>query len=80
MRTTGTVLLVLGILSILIFGVQAFQDTGTFSFLGIDIGVSRASWTPIIVSANIFVIGIVLRLNKRAPAYNRRNVNKYSIS
>jgi len=80
MRTTGTVLLILGIVGILVFGIQTIQQAETFSFLGIDLGVSRANWNPIIVSANFFVIGIVLRLNKRAPAYNKRNIKKYTIS
>ena len=60
MKTAGIVLLILGIVGILIFGIQAIQDTETFSFLGIDIGVSTANWTPVIVSAVVFVIGIVL--------------------
>ena len=60
MKTAGIVLVILGIVSTLIFGIQAFQDTETFSFLGIDIGVSSANWTPVIVSAVVLVIGIVL--------------------
>lgn len=60
MKTAGIVLLIIGIVGILIFGIQAFQDTETFSFLGIDIGVSSANWTPVIVSAVVMVIGIVL--------------------
>ena len=69
MKTVGIVLLILGIVGTLIFGVQAIQDTETFSFLGIDIGVSGANWTPVIISAVILVVGIVLMiLNKRATA------------
>ena len=63
MKTAGIVLLVIGIAGILIFGIQAFQDTETFSFLGIDIGVSSANWTPVILSAVVFVIGIVLMIS-----------------
>jgi uncharacterized membrane protein YidH (DUF202 family) len=67
MRTTGIVLLILGSIGILVFGIQAIQDTETFSFLGIDIGVSSANWTPVIISAVIVVVGIVLMsLNKKA--------------
>ncbi len=81
MRTTGIVLLIIGIIGILVFGIQSFQQAETFNFLGINIGVSQANWIPIILSTIVFVIGIVIiRLNKRAPAYNRRNVSKYSIS
>lgn len=81
MRKTGIVLIILGIIGILVFGIQTIQQAETMSFLGINIGISQANWAPIIVSAIFFVIGIVLiRLKKRAPAYNRRNIHKYSIS
>jgi len=67
MRKVGIVLLILGIVGTLVFGIQAIQDSETFSFLGIDIGVSSANWTPVIISAVILVVGIVLmNLNKRA--------------
>lgn len=50
----------------MVFGVQAIQDTETFSFLGIDIGVSSANWSPVIISVIILVVGIVLMiLSKR---------------
>ena len=66
MRIAGIVLLIIGFACTLFFGVQAIQDTETFSFLGIDIGVSGANWTPVIVSAIVLVIGIILMsLNKR---------------
>jgi uncharacterized integral membrane protein len=84
MKTTGIVLLiigVLGVLGVLVLGIQNIQQTETFSYFGINIGFSQANWIPIVVFTLIFVIGIVLlRIKKRAPAYNRRNVNKYSIS
>lgn len=60
MRIAGIVLLIIGIAGTLIFGIQAIQETETFSFLGIDIGVSSANWTPVIVSAIVLVIGIVM--------------------
>ena len=69
MRTAGLVLLIIGLIGTLVFGIQAIQDTETFSFLGIDIGVSSANWTPLILSAVIMVVGIVLmNLNKKAFA------------
>lgn len=69
MRIAGIVLLILGIVGTLVFGIQAFQDTETFSFLGIDIGVSGANWTPVIISVVILVVGIVLMSSsKRASA------------
>lgn len=67
MRTAGIVLLIIGIIGLLVFGIQTIQDTETFSFLGMDIGVSKANWTPVIISGIILVIGVVLMsLNKRS--------------
>ena len=60
MRTAGIVLLILGIAGTLVFGIQAIQQTETFSLFGIDIGVSQANWTPVIISAIVLVAGIVL--------------------
>lgn len=66
MRIIGIVLLVLGVIGTLVFGVQAIQETETFSFLGMDIGVSSANWSPVIVSAVVLVIGVILmNLNKK---------------
>jgi hypothetical protein len=69
MRIAGIVLLIIGVLGLVVFGIQAIQQTETFSFLGVDIGVSQANWTPVILSTIVFVIGIVLMaLSKRTPA------------
>jgi hypothetical protein len=69
MRIAGIVLLIIGVLGLVVFGTQAIQQTETFSFLGVDIGVSQANWTPVILSTIVFVIGIVLMaLSKRTPA------------
>lgn len=60
MKTAGIVLLIVGIVGTLVFGIQAIQDTETFSFLGLDIGVSGANWTPVIISVVILVVGLIL--------------------
>jgi hypothetical protein len=60
MKTAGIVLLVIGLAGTLIFGIQALQDSESYSFLGINVAVSTANWTPVIVSAVILVIGIFL--------------------
>lgn len=65
MRIAGIVLLIIGIVGALFFGIQAIQETETFSFLGIDIGASSANWTPVIVSAVVFVIGLILMSSGR---------------
>ncbi|PKO95393.1 MAG: transglycosylase [Bacteroidetes bacterium HGW-Bacteroidetes-7] len=70
MRIAGIVLLILGIVGTLIFGIQAMQDTETFSFLGINIGVSGADWTPVIISAVVAAIGVVLMIFSRRTSGN----------
>lgn len=59
-RTIGIILTLVGLIGTIIFGIQAAQDSETFSFLGLDIGVSTANWTPVIVSVIILVVGIVV--------------------
>ena len=57
MKIVGILLLVIGIVGIVIFGIQAINDSETFNILGLDIAVSKANWTPLIMSAVITLIG-----------------------
>lgn len=59
-KTIGIILTLVGLVGTLIFGIQAIQDSETFSFLGIDIGVSTANWTPVIISLIILIIGVIV--------------------
>ncbi len=66
MKTAGTILLVLGIAGLLIFGIQALNDSESFSLFGLDFAVSKADWKPVIASAAITLLGIILfAFNKR---------------
>lgn len=60
MKTVGIVLLILGAVGTVVFGIQAMQDSESFSFLGMDIAVSTANWTPVIISVILLVIGLVM--------------------
>lgn len=60
MKTAGIILLILGGIGTVVFGIQAMQDSDSFSFLGMDIAVSSANWTPVIVSVILLVIGLVM--------------------
>ena len=60
MKIAGTILTILGIIGLIIFGIQAMNDSESFSFLGMDIAVSSANWTPVIVSGAVTIIGIVI--------------------
>ncbi|WPP51204.1 hypothetical protein [Catalinimonas niigatensis] len=66
-RTIGIILVIIGAIGTLITGMQAMQDSETFSLFGLDIGVSSANWTPLIISVVILIIGVVMmRSGKRA--------------
>ncbi len=60
MKIVGIILLVLGIIGVVVFGIQAMNDSESFSLLGLDIAVSKANWTPLIVSGVIAVVGGIL--------------------
>ena len=66
MKIAGIILLVLGFVGTLVFGIQAIGDSESFSFLGMDIAVSTANWTPVIISAILLVIGLVLVLSEKS--------------
>lgn len=60
MKVLGNLLLIIGAIGCIIFGIQAAQDSESFSFLGMDVAVSSADWTPLIVSGVVLVIGIII--------------------
>jgi len=60
MKTAGLVLLILGGIGTVVFGIQAMQDSDSFSFLGLDIAVSSANWTPVIISVILLVTGLIM--------------------
>lgn len=60
MKKFGYVLLILGLIGLVYFGYEALQASESFSFLGVDVAVSEANWTPVIYSGIVFVVGIIL--------------------
>ncbi|RPA68283.1 hypothetical protein EF405_11495 [Cyclobacteriaceae bacterium YHN15] len=65
MRTIGIILSIIGGLGLIVFGIQAMEDSESFSILGLDIAVSTANWTPVIVSGVVLVIGLVMVARKK---------------
>jgi hypothetical protein len=65
MRIIGIILLVVGLIGLIVFGYQAMQESESFSFLGLDIAVSSANWTPVIFSGILAVVGLILTLADR---------------
>ena len=60
MKITGIILIILGVIGTIIFGIKAINDSDAFEFLGIEVAVSTANWTPVGVSVVILVVGIIM--------------------
>ncbi|WP_319482157.1 transglycosylase [uncultured Draconibacterium sp.] len=66
MKALGTILLLLGLAGTIFFGIQALNNSETFSFLGVDVALSSANWTPVIISGVFAILGvIILTVRKR---------------
>lgn len=65
MKVAGIILLVIGIIGLAFFGVQALNNSESFNFLGIDVAVSSANWTPVIISGVVFIVGLILTVSKK---------------
>lgn len=66
MITFGIILIVAGLIGVVVFGVQALNDSESFSLFGVDIAVSSANWTPLIASAVVAFIGTILTIAKKS--------------
>lgn len=64
MKAVGIILAILGGIGTLVFGVQAMQDSESFKLFGMDIAVSTANWTPVIISVAMLIIGVIMSRGK----------------
>ena len=60
MKTIGRILTTAGFVASIIFGIQAYNDSKSFSILGADVAVSSADWTPLLISLAVFFIGLLI--------------------
>ncbi len=60
MKVAGIILTFLGLILSAVFAVQVSQNTESYSFLGIKIGVTSANWTPLIISGLVLIVGVIL--------------------
>jgi hypothetical protein len=65
MKIAGIIILVLGVVGTVFFGIQAVNNSDAFSFLGIDIAVSSANWTPVIISVVLIIVGLFMMRSKK---------------
>ena len=62
MRIAGIILLILGLIATIVFGIQAINQSEAFNFLGIEVAVSSANWTPVIISAAVLIVGLIMMI------------------
>lgn len=65
MKIVGIILLVVGLVALLITGIEYINDSESFSLLGLDVAVSKGNITPVIISGILFIVGLVITLGKR---------------
>lgn len=58
MKTLGRITTTAGFVASVIFVIQAYNDSKSFSVFGADVAVSSADWTPLIISLAVFAIGL----------------------
>lgn len=68
MKTAGIILFILGIIGLLVFGIQALNDSESFKLFGLDIAVSKANWTPVIISLAVTIAGVFLTMTAKKSA------------
>lgn len=59
-KTVGGLLSIGGLIGVIYYTYQYMQDSESFSALGADIAVSTGNWVPILISALVMVVGILL--------------------
>jgi hypothetical protein len=59
-RTLGYILAVGGLIGVIVFTIQYMQDTESFEVLGADVAISTGDWVPILISALVMVVGVLM--------------------
>ena len=60
MKLLGIILIIIGAIASIITGMNVISESESFSLFGLDITVSQANWTPLIISIAVLVVGIIL--------------------
>ncbi len=63
-QTLGGILSVVGLIGIIFFGYQYMADTESFQLFGADVAVSTGDVVPIVISAIVLIVGLVIYRSK----------------
>lgn len=61
----GVLLTLAGFIACIFTGMQVVKDSDSFTFFGMDVVVSKADYTPFILSVGILISGAILLLASR---------------
>jgi hypothetical protein len=59
-KAIGGILTAGGLIGIIFYGYQYFENSESFEAFGADVAISTGDYTPIIISAVVLVAGIVI--------------------
>ncbi len=59
-KAIGVILTLIGLIASVFTGMQVISDSDSFTFFGMDVVVSKADYTPFIISVVILIIGLIL--------------------
>lgn len=63
-KAIGGILSIGGLVGVIFYTYQYMQDSESFSALGADVAISTGNWVPIVISALVMVVGILLARGK----------------
>ena len=58
--TIGRILTIGGVLGIIYFGWQYYEESESFEAFGADFAISTGDYNPIIISAVVMLVGIII--------------------
>jgi len=64
-KSIGIILTLIGLVATVITGMNALDQSESFSILGADVVISQADYTSVIISAVVLVIGLVLWVSSK---------------
>lgn len=63
-KTIGSIFTIGGLIALIYTGINYINDSESFDFLGIDVVASKGDPIPVIISAFVLVIGVILLRTK----------------
>lgn len=64
-KVTGSILTIGGLAFFIYTGINYLNESESFSMLGMDVVVSQGNILPVVISAVVLLLGIVLLVSKK---------------